>query len=245
MSVFKGLLLATLVIVTSGCSNHYRLVKTTDLESVNQCAMVSDHNHQQLLLQQQELAGGMQQLQTDLNATREQIQTLAPAPARCPDPSYTPPVSQPQSVTAAVEQADKQMVGALEQLRFEDLSIDNQARIDTGIATAILPVRDLQPFERNGEAWVRFLFVADSGKEQEVERQVVRQASLTGSDKQRPVVRLRFTLGSITQHGEFILTERKSDTQELRLGRLVLRDVMVVDVSRDNLTSLPEPQGAK
>ncbi|WP_020208569.1 ATP-dependent zinc protease family protein [Gilvimarinus chinensis] len=244
MSVYKRLIAAALMVLMTGCTNHYRLVKTTDLDSVNQCAMVSDHNHQQLLLQQQELASGMQQLQTDLDATREQIQTLKPIAAQCPDAVYLPQEKPSQPAVTAIEQSDKQIVGAVEQLRFEDLSIETRGRIDTGIATAVLPVRDLQPFERNGEAWVRFLFVADSGKEQQVERKVVRQASLNGSDKQRPVVRLRFTLGSITQHGEFILTDRKTDTQELRLGRLVLRDVMVVDVSRDNIAPLPELEEA-
>ncbi|MCP8900518.1 ATP-dependent zinc protease [Gilvimarinus xylanilyticus] len=234
-----------LLVLGSGCASQYRLVQTSELETVQECAMASDHNHRVLLSQQQELARGLDELLSELEQTRAQIPAPAPTESalQCPDVPYVEPSTDDDLAAQLVDQGAKQVVGSVEQVRFDDLGLESQVRIDTGISNAILPAKNIQPFERNGEDWVRFVFVSREGDEREVERKLTREVSLAGSDKQRPVVRLRFTLGRLTQFAEFTLTERKSASADIRLGRLALRDVMVVDVSSEFLAPLRSAEG--
>ncbi|MDO3381695.1 ATP-dependent zinc protease family protein [Gilvimarinus algae] len=233
--------LCALPVLMAGCAGQYRLVETSDLETVNQCAMASDHNHQLLLTQQRDLSQGFAELLAELEQTRSQVAKAEAA--NCPDVTFIAPPPKDNSTEPVMDQVAKQLVGATEQVYFDDLALSLEARIDTGISTAILPVRDIQRFERNGEDWVRFSLSADSEDDSAFERKMIRQSSVA-SEGQRPVIALRFTLGRITQQGEFVLADRKQSAPSVRLGRLALRDVMVVDVSRDNIASLPDPEQA-
>lgn len=231
------LALLLMVLGLNGCASNYRLVKTTQLDLAQQCSTTQALNQQQLLEQQQQLALSLEEILSQLS--------VKPAPAseplQCPEPPYTAP----PSVNASKQSRDlssKQLVGAVEQLRFDGVGVTMSARIDTGIATAVLDAREIQPFERNGESWIRFTVQPAEGEPQQIERKLTRMASLpaaVGGGKKRPVVNMRFTLGRVTQHGEFILLDRSANEYPILLGRLALRDVMIVDVSRNNLAPPP------
>src|SRR5690554_4725291 len=66
-----GLLLA----LSSGCANNYRLVKTSQMQAINQCAIASDHNHQILLEQQQIVAVGLEELLVQLEDSRRMLES--------------------------------------------------------------------------------------------------------------------------------------------------------------------------
>ena len=53
----------------------------------------------------------------------------------------------------------KKIIGAIENVRLVPPHIVLKARIDTGAKTTSIDARDITPFERNGEEWVRFVFV--------------------------------------------------------------------------------------
>ncbi|WP_339617778.1 RimK/LysX family protein [uncultured Gilvimarinus sp.] len=241
---YPVVLLSLVALLAVGCASNYRVVKTAQLDTVSQCAAMADQNHQQLLVQQQQLSLRVDEVLQQLNAT----QTQAPQtePLNCPEVTYIAEPPATSSPREGRDAASKQLVGAVEQVRFDGLGMTLDARIDTGIATAVLDARDVQPFERNSEDWVRFVVQSKGGEPQEIERKLTRMASLpagNGEGKKRPVISMRFTLGRVSQQGEFILADRSTNEYPVLLGRLALRDVMIVDVGRNNLAPVPAEQG--
>lgn len=235
------LVLCVAAVFLTGCASDYRVVQTEQLDTLNQCAVAAEQNHQQMLLQQQQLAGRVDEVLQQLSA---QQTPPPPPPPQCPEVTY---IASPQAEAPPTpsDAAAKQLVGAVEQVHFEAFGVTLPARIDTGIATAVLDARDIQPFERNSEDWVRFTIHPENSEPQQIERKLTRMASVpvvNGEAKKRPVISTRFTVGRVSQHGEFILMDRSATDYPILLGRLALRDVMIVDVSRENLAPVPNPQ---
>src|SRR5690606_19949578 len=142
-----------------------------------------------------------------------------------------------------------QLVGERERVLLNAIDVLLPARINTGITTSQLDARNIQMFERNGEEWVRFT-VMDRGTDtpHELERKRLRyvQAGTGEASVRRPIVELRTTIGKVTQNSEFVLVDRTTQPFPLLIGRNVLRDVMLVDVSRSDLAPpVREPAPAK
>lgn len=146
---------------------------------------------------------------------------------------------------ATVEtQPQKLVVGRRENVWVEDLQLALPARVDTGAETASLDARNIVPFERDGKAWVRFdIRDPESEKMLSLERRMVREALVVqaSSDEpeRRPVIELGIQLGSVRQLAEFTLSDRSHLDYQMLVGRNILRDVMLVDVSAVNLVPLP------
>lgn len=141
------------------------------------------------------------------------------------------------------EYAGKLVVGAVENVLLPETGFIMPARVDTGANTSSMDARDIRNFERNGDEWVRFVLVdPETGDEAELERRRTRRVRIiqsTDDDGEvRPVVEMRITLGDLTQISEFTLTDRSHMRQPMLLGRNVLLDVMLVDVSSQNLVPL-------
>ena len=140
---------------------------------------------------------------------------------------------------------DKLLVGRIEKVRLTPPGRTFHARIDTGATTSSLDARDIETFERDGEDWVRFK-IKDPESEDlyEVEKPIIRrvriiQASSDEADR-RPVIELQLEIGTIKLIEEFNLEDRAHLNYELLIGRNVLRDLMVVDVSQKFVNDLPE-----
>ncbi|WP_049723017.1 ATP-dependent zinc protease family protein [Gilvimarinus polysaccharolyticus] len=231
--------LSLIALFCTACASDYRVVKTAQLDALDQCAAAVELNGLQAQEQQQQLLQSVDEVLQQL--ALGQVEAPVTEPLTCPEVTY---IASPPVVAGGENQdaVSKQLVGAVEQVRFDGIGMTLAARIDTGIATAVLDAREIQTFERNSEAWVRFVVQANSGEPQEVERKLTRMASLptrTGEGKKRPVINMRFTLGRVSQQGEFILADRSANEYPVLLGRLSLRDVMIVDVSRDNVAPAP------
>lgn len=139
--------------------------------------------------------------------------------------------------------AGKLVIGAVENVLLPETGFIMPARVDTGANTSSMDAHDIQNFERNGEDWVGFVIVdPETGDEAELERRRTRRVRIiqsTDDDGEiRPVVEMRITLGDLTQISEFTLTDRNHMRQPMLLGRNVLLDVMLVDVSSQNLVPL-------
>lgn len=138
---------------------------------------------------------------------------------------------------------DKLIVGQVEQVRLTPPGRVMEARIDTGANTSSLDARDVQPFERDGEDWVRFkVYDREEETTTEHERPVVRRVRIISSseeDDSRPVVELQFELGPIATRAEFTLANREGLSYPVLIGRNILRDLMVVDVAGEQLMELP------
>jgi hypothetical protein len=149
------------------------------------------------------------------------------------------------------ESSPKLVVGQLEQVWLQNLQLALPARIDTGAETASLDARNIELFERDGRRWVRFeILHPDTGKPLLMERKLKRMVAIiqsnTAEAERRPVIKLGVTIGSISQTAEFTLSNRSHLDYQLLIGRNILQDVMVVDVSKKNIAPYvtPEPSAA-
>lgn len=186
---------------------------------------------QQLQLQLQQLDALDQQLKASDEA---QTEVAAPAAAPCPKP--------PAAST-------KQVVGYQERVWLPDLEFALNARIDTGVQTGVLYARNIEQFERDGKRFVKFEVPNPiTGEPRTLEHKLRRTlTSSTGEDATKhPVVRLGIVVGRINQTAEFVLYDRSYKAYQLKIGRNILQDVMLVDVSKKNIApySLPDKPAA-
>lgn len=161
--------------------------------------------------------------------------------AQAEQPSSRPAARRPQKLD------DKQVVGSVETVHLSPPGITLTARIDTGAEVSSLDAREVTEFKRDGNTWVRFRIMNAEGEpSEEIERRVVRHVRILQSSNEdserRPVVRLRVAIGAHAQVAEFTLTDREHLTYPVLIGRNVLKDVMVVDVSRSHIAPPPKPE---
>jgi hypothetical protein len=139
------------------------------------------------------------------------------------------------------------MVGQLEQVWLQNLQLALPARIDTGAETASLDARNIELFERNGRRWVRFeIQHPETGDAIQMERKLKRMVAIiqsnTAESERRPVIKLGVTIGHISQTAEFTLSDRSHLDYQLLIGRNILQDVMLVDVSEKNIAPYVIPK---
>ena len=248
-------LFGSLWLTLTACSSTSHLfVKKTELDALDQC-LATQKSQQEIFTQQQTK---LEETINMLSESLEEQKKLAAIPPPPPPPVEKPrPIVCPKLPPRPVQATnvndtvfqDKQVVGEKEQVFLNDLGISMSARIDTGATTASMDARDIQTFERNGEEWVRFIVYHPTTREPiDVERKRVRRVHIVQSGaeepERRPVVEMRITLGKITQNAEFTLADRSNLEQPMIIGRNVLRDVMLVDVSRSEIVPPVRPEKA-
>ena len=153
----------------------------------------------------------------------------------------------PTVVSAADPAPEKLTVGRRETVWLEEAGLALPARIDTGAETASLDARDIEMFERDGDDWVRFGIVhPDTGDVVMLERRLERRARIlqasTDVAERRPVVVLGIVVGNIRQNAEFTLSNRSHLDYQVLVGRNVLSDIMLVDVSQANIAPPEVPE---
>ncbi|GAB5450423.1 MAG: ATP-dependent zinc protease [Halioglobus sp.] len=218
----------------SAASDHDALILRLD-----QCLEQQRVTHEKLDAQQV-----LQQRQS------EQVTEVKGMLAKLPRRDTTPPTDRKQCKARAGKE-DKLIVGAKERVWLPNLGLTLPARVDTGAETASLDARNITPFERNGKRWVRFEILHPETKEHvEVERKLERTVSIIQSNspepERRPVVKLRVTLGHVNQTAEFTLSNRSHLDYQILVGRNILQDVMIVDVSKRNIAPaiVPDPESS-
>lgn len=251
LTLAKFLGLSGLTLLLGACSSSHLLVKKADLAAAEQCLQTQQRLVASNTTQQQQIAEALTLLQQSVALQQERDELLRELATRPlfdeQDQQSCPPVG-PVAISGDTE-LDKQIVGASEKVLLVDTGLILPARIDTGSSISVLDARDLQPFERNSEQWVRFnLIDPETGAALEMERQRLNKSQSGGEEaERRPVIELRITLGQITQVAEFALADRSKQQEPLVIGRNVLRDLMLVDVGRSNVTKprLPEPESGQ
>jgi hypothetical protein len=147
----------------------------------------------------------------------------------------------PQPVPKAPD-TDKQIIGMRENVLLTGVDLVMAAKVSPQLNNSILDARNIQMFERNSEEWVRFTLYNPETKEPHVlERKLMGFQNVQSANKtaeRRPVVEMRFTIGKLTQRGQFVLTDRSDSAYPIVLAKNLLRDVMLVDVSGENLAPL-------
>jgi hypothetical protein len=206
---------------------------------IDQCLANQVQTSAQLQNQAQQLQLQLQQLdamQQQLNVSKEERAVVAPpAAAPCPKP--------PKAST-------QQVVGYQERVWLPDLEFALNARIDTGVQTGVLYARNIQQFERDGKRWVKFEVPNPmTGEPRTLEQKLKRTMAATNGDAgtRHPVVKLAIVVGRINQTAEFVLYDRSYKSYQLKIGRSILQDVMLVDVSKKNIApyTLPDAKPEK
>lgn len=139
-------------------------------------------------------------------------------------------------------------LGWREWLALPDLGIARiKAKIDTGARSSALHAFYVQPFERDGEPWVRFGIHPQQGNTDNVvdcEAKVLDQRQVTdsgGHRETRYVVATTVVLGDDTFQAEVTLTDRENMRFRMLLGRTAMRGRHLVDPARSYLVGKPVP----
>lgn len=238
----RGLTIAALTMTfLSACTQQKLQQSQAELAVAQACLSKQEQQAQLLSEQQARVIEQLQKVQLTLDVQqtmleeRPQVIQMTPPKVDCPPPP-------PARISAHDQRLnDKQIVGLREQALIAGLNVVMQARISTNVAYSVIDARNIQMFERNSEEWVRFtIYNPDTREPHVLERKRLRfQTVQTGANAdRRPVVEIRFTIGKLSQRGEFVLADRSGSEFPILIGRNLLRDVMLVDVSGNNLAPL-------
>jgi hypothetical protein len=135
-------------------------------------------------------------------------------------------------------------IGWREWIGFPDLNIPRiKAKIDTGARTSALHAFRVEPFTRDGQAWVRFGIHPIQGDVNTViecaapikDQRVVRDSG--GHEEVRYVIDTQIVIGDNVITAEVTLTDRDGMTFRVLLGRTALRKRYVVHPGRSYLQS--------
>lgn len=221
---------------------------TLSLQSQCDTSVLQDNQRRQA----QRMTADVREIGSLLRRLNDNVDDLALAAPNI----IAPGVQQASDGEACSQEAplsgDKTLVGRSEWIGLPHLSTYLKARVDSGANTASLSAKEITPFERDGEDWVRFKLalndddvVIESVKDEWFEAPVERRVKVlqaTGEDS-RPVISLLVTLGPIRQHAEFTLNDRTHLNFPVLLGRRFLLDIALIDVAESYLHERPEFSG--
>ena len=163
---------------------------------------------------------------------------------QCPEPQVvekivtvtapSPVISPPPKPTTAGDM-NLPIVGAVEWATVEPGNIRLEARIDTGAESTSVHAEDIQLVEKDGKRWVHFsLLNPDTDEKVPVELRLRKKIKVKQSDSEkqtRYMVEMWITLGKIRSLVEVTLSDRDHMEYPLLIGRNMLVDTMIVDVS--------------
>jgi len=175
-----------------------------------------------------------------------------------PSPAVAAPASRPvarnpqnqtrtnQNNVSRADAVDKRKVlGGLEYIFLDPPRINLSARIDTGAQTSSLNAMDMVEFERDGKPYVKFNIIDPNTEEKiELTRRVRGHTKIKKhkiESQRRPIVRLRVKLGDLDEHISFTLIDRSKFKQQVLIGRNFLRDLAIVDVSKEYTIPKTDP----
>ena len=149
---------------------------------------------------------------------------------------------QKPTITRTLEKRNSRTVlGALENIFLDPPGMLFSARIDTGAKTSSINALDIVEFERDGKPYVKFhVFHPKTGEKIKLTRRIrkyVRIKEHGRESQRRPIVQLRIKLANIDERINFTLADRSNFKQQLLIGRNFLRDLAVVDVSKEYMTT--------
>jgi hypothetical protein len=166
----------------------------------------------------------------------EPVPPVVSAPAECPQ--LEPPQCPEPAASKSVPGTDLTLIGEVEQVLVSPPEVLLQARIDTGATTTSVNALEIEPFERDGKPWVRFVLVDDQDQSHPLERPVTRTVMIKrhgAASVERQVVELVFELAGHKIKAEASLTDRSDFSYKLLIGRNFLKGLFAVDVRHKNL----------
>lgn len=152
----------------------------------------------------------------------------------CPAPQIIEKIVTVLPTTAG--ELDLPIIGEVEHVMVHPLGFEYEARIDTGAESSSIHAEKIQLIEHDGKQFVQFLLLNPETNELvELERRFQRTVLIKqkdGEPERRYVVKLWLTLGDIKERVDVTLSNRADFTYALLVGRNLLTDTAIVDVSR-------------
>lgn len=140
----------------------------------------------------------------------------------------------------------KMILGGEEYIYVKQAQATLSARIDTGASISSITAQNIEEFERSNKKYLRFDIIAND-RTIHVEAPFVRQIDIRQSSRDevqwRPSVKLSIKIGDYSATSEFTLVNREKLNYPLLIGRNVLTDIAVVDVSRNNVQPRADEDG--
>jgi hypothetical protein len=133
----------------------------------------------------------------------------------------------------------KRIIGRRDRVDFPDLSLtDIDAKVDTGAYTTALHCANMQVFQRKNEPWVRFTLYDDELQIKHASKILAYRniKSSTGQKEQRCIISTRVRLFDNDYFIEVALTDRSGMKNPVLLGRKLLMNNFIVDVSKTHLS---------
>jgi len=128
------------------------------------------------------------------------------------------------------------IIGEVEKVLVNPAGIWYDSRIDTGANSSSIHAEEIQLVERDGKQYVTFLLRNPATNALvKLERKLHRKVLIKqkqGKADQRYVVKLWLSLGDIKELVDVTLTNRSDFSYPLLVGRNLLTDTAIVDVSR-------------
>lgn len=174
-------------------------------------------------------------------APPEQVCPLPPPctlvePVECPPPKVIEKVIVKTLPAKTGGELNLPIIGEVEYVFVDPPGIKLEARIDTGAESSSIHAENIQVVERDSNSYVRFAIPNPANNELiEVERKLERTVRIkqqTGDFERRYVVKLWLAMGNIKEHVDVTLTDRSDFEFPLLVGRNLLTDTAIVDVSR-------------
>lgn len=134
--------------------------------------------------------------------------------------------------------ANSNVYGWLELGYLKPWDVEVKTKLDTGAKTSSLFAVDIEPFDKDGDQWVRFTLGGPIGEKEgfekgiKVEKPVVREVRIKehfGKSMHRYVVEMDICLGGKTQRAEVTLADRSRFNYALLLGREAMTGNMIVN----------------
>ncbi|MBM68252.1 MAG: hypothetical protein CME43_02090 [Haliea sp.] len=168
----------------------------------------------------------------------------------CPEPRVlekivlrpAAPVPVPARPSTAGE-LELPIIGVLEFVRVEPSGLTLEAVIDTASEHTIIAARDVQLLEKDGKRYVSYVLVDPASDEQHaLEAPLLRRTSAVdayGNSSRNYIVSMWLTLGDSRARVEVNLSENTEMPYPVVVGRNLLTDVAIVDVSRRHTLEHP------
>lgn len=145
--------------------------------------------------------------------------------------------------------SSKVMIGRWVYLDIPDVALYNvKAKVDTGAFRSSLHCEFIGAFAEDGETYLKIRTTDMSGEPISEEPMTVRQVgtarvrSSNGEQQERPIVLLDVIINGEHHSTEFTLSNREDLKFPILLGRKLLRNAFVVDVSLDDPEDPDSPE---
>lgn len=157
-------------------------------------------------------------------------------PLVCPAPKVIKKIVEVQIPPKTGSKLNLPIIGEVEKIQIEPSGITYDARIDTGAESSSIHAENIQLIERDGEKYVTFSLrdpVTETmvKLERKYRRKVLIKQKM-GKHERRYVVTFWLSLGGIKELVDVTLTNRSDFDYKLLIGRNLLTDTAIVDVSR-------------